>query len=138
MQTLTPIRLPGEAIPGLSPAVRTSGDLIFLSGHVPLDQEGAVVPGGLAAQAEQVFRNLSATLAASGAGFEDVARLTIYMRDYAPDRLPVIREVRDRHVNLAAPPASALIGVAALFHPDVLIEVDAVAVAPTLQASVQP
>lgn len=130
MQRIMPISASGDAIPGIAPAVRTTGDLMFLSGHVPLDERGAVVSGGLAAQASQVFVNLAATLAAGGASFADVARLTIYVRGFEPDQLAVIREVRDRYVDVARPPASALIGVAALFHPDVLIEIDAIAVAP--------
>ncbi|ENO84589.1 RidA family protein [Thauera linaloolentis] len=44
--------------------------------------------------------------------------------------LPLIRGVRDRYIDVGRPPASALIGVDALFHPDVLVEVDAVAVLP--------
>ncbi|MCB8835110.1 RidA family protein, partial [Escherichia coli] len=55
-------------------------------------------------------------------------RLTYYIRDFDQAILPEIRGVRDRWVNTECPPASSLIGVAALFHPDVLIEVDAMAV----------
>ena len=84
----------------------------------------------LASQLEQVFANLQATLQAAGTGFEAVARLTIYVRDYEPSQLPVIRAVRDRWVRGPCPPASALIGVSALFQPGVLVEIDAVAAIP--------
>lgn len=81
-------------------------------------------------QLDQVFRNIAATLYAAGVGFESVARLTLYVRDFDASLLPQIREVRDRWINTACPPASALIGVASLFRPDVLVEVDAFAVVP--------
>ncbi|WP_244607179.1 RidA family protein [Bosea sp. CS1GBMeth4] len=103
------------------------GQLLVLSGHVPFDAQGRV-PEGLPAQLEQVLRNLDATLRAAGSDFHSVARLTIYVRDYAPAQLAEIRRVRDRWVSAERPPASALIGVASLFHPDVLVEVDALAI----------
>lgn len=59
-----------------------------------------------------------------------VARLTIYVRNYDPASLLLIRATRDLWINPERPPASALIGVASLFHPDVLVEVDAIAVLP--------
>lgn len=108
-----------------------SGRLMLLSGHVPMKNDGTVAGTQLQQQLTQVFENMEATLRAAGAGFEHVARLTLYVRDYQPDVLPVIRTVRDRFVDAQRPPASALIGVASLFHPDVLVEVDAVAVLPS-------
>lgn len=118
----------GTGIPGISPAMMVdSGKLLFLSGHTPTDSTGALVAGGLEPQMEQVFKNLGATLAAAGGTFANVARLTIYIKDYSIDQLPLVRRVRDKWVNKDRPPASALIGVAALFHPDVLVEIDAIA-----------
>ncbi len=125
------INPPHVAIPGLSQAMLIeSGHLLILSGHVPLRADGTM-PSDLAAQLHQVFENIGATLQSAGVGFEAVARLTIYVRDYQPEMLPTIRTIRDRWVNAEQPPASALIGVAALFNPDVLVEVDALAVVPT-------
>ncbi len=120
---------PGNRIPGISQAVRVrKGELVFLSGHVPYTASGTLAEG-LSAQLDQVFANLGATLSASGCSFEDVARLTIYILDYQPSMLAEIRAVRDRFINTSAPPASALIGVSALFQPGVLVEIDAIAVA---------
>lgn len=122
---------PGASIPGISQAIVVEGgDLMFLSGHVPFRPDGTIAGPDLQAQLNQVFANIERTLAAAGIGFADVVRLTIYVRDYSIEQLPVIRAVRDRFVEAARPPASALIGVAALFHPDVLVEVDAIAALP--------
>ena len=125
------INPPGPSIPGISQAVLVeSGRPLFLSGHVPFDERGSVSSPEIGAQLEQVFQNLNATLNAAGVGFDSVARLTFYVCDLNPAVLPVIREVRDRWINADRPPASVLIGVASLFRPDVLVEVDAFAVVP--------
>lgn len=118
-------------IPGISQAMKVgSGSLLFLSGHVPIGASGETVGDDLGAQLTQVFTNMRVTLRAAGADFSHVARLTIYVRDYTPKDLTAIRSVRDTFVNADQPPASALIGVASLFRPDVRVEVDAVAVLP--------
>jgi 2-iminobutanoate/2-iminopropanoate deaminase len=128
MRSINP---PGNSIPGISQAMLVeTGKLLLLSGHVPFDEKGKLVGADLAAQLDQVFKNIQATLHAAGADFGSVARLTIYVRDYESSQLPTIRAVRDRWVNADCPPASALIGVASLFSPDVLVEVDATAVMP--------
>jgi 2-iminobutanoate/2-iminopropanoate deaminase len=129
--TFRTINPSGATIPGISQAtIVETGKLLLLSGHVPLHADGSVAGPGLEIQLEQVFSNLEATLIAAGSSFGNVARLTIYVRDFKPELLPVIRSVRDRFVNTAHPPASSLIGVAALFHPDVLVEIDAIATIP--------
>jgi enamine deaminase RidA (YjgF/YER057c/UK114 family) len=74
-----------------------------------------------------VFENLKRALAAAGATFNDVVKLNYYLVDAS--QLSVLREVRDRYVNVAAPPASTLIEVRRLFREDLLIEVEATAVA---------
>jgi 2-iminobutanoate/2-iminopropanoate deaminase len=128
---LRAINPPGSSIPGISQAILVErGRLLMLSGHVPFDSDGNVVGTELPAQLDQVFSNLRATLQAASTDFSSVARLTIYVRDYESRMLPVIRSVRDRWINAECPPASALIGVASLFHPDVLVEVDAIAALP--------
>jgi 2-iminobutanoate/2-iminopropanoate deaminase len=86
--------------------------------------------GDLKAQTDQVFANLKTALAATGATFNDVVKITWYIKGYKPDDLPVLRGVRDKYVNTAEPPASTLIGVASLFQEDYLLEVDAIAVVP--------
>jgi len=126
--TFRPINPPGTNIPGISQAtVIESGKLLLLSGHVPFRADGTIAGPGLKIQLEQVFSNLEDTLRVAGSSFANVARLTIYVCDFRPELLPIIRSVRDHFVDTARPPASSLIGVAALFHPDVLIEIDAIA-----------
>ncbi len=58
------------------------GDTVYCSGQIPLDpQSGAVVEGGLEAQAHQMFRNVKAVLAEAGLGLENVVKTTVFMTD---------------------------------------------------------
>jgi enamine deaminase RidA (YjgF/YER057c/UK114 family) len=108
--------------------VRT-GRTIFISGQIALDQSGNVVGAGdFAAQTEQVFRNIELALESVGASMVDVAKLTVFVVDMS--QVQTFREIRDRHVNTANPPASSLIRVAGLVRDDLLIEIEAVAVLP--------
>lgn len=60
------------------------GDTVYCSGQIPLDpQTGAVVEGGLEAQAHQMFRNVKAVLAEAGLGLENVVKTTVFMTDLA-------------------------------------------------------
>ena len=123
---------------GLAPAhgythavVAKPGKLIFLSGQVANDPSGQLTgKGDLKAQTEQVFANLKTALAAADATFNDVVKITWYVRDYKPADLAILRGVRDKYVNTTEPPASTLVGVASLFQDDYLIEVDAIALVP--------
>ncbi|MEM1048581.1 MAG: RidA family protein [Pseudomonadota bacterium] len=128
---IRPVNPSGGTIPGLSKAMLVEkGSLLFLSGHVPLTADGSVAGSALDLQLRQVFQNIQETLKAANTDFSNVVRLTIYVRDFQPEQLGLIRSVRDEFIDLSQPPASALIGVAALFHEDVRVEVDAVAVVP--------
>jgi len=70
-----------KAIGPYSQAVR-AGNLLFLSGQIPLDPAtGELVQGDFAAQTRRVFENLSAVLAAAGASFANVTRATVYLAD---------------------------------------------------------
>jgi reactive intermediate/imine deaminase len=113
-------------VSGYSHAVAFSGRMVAISGQVPADAEGRLVgPGDPAAQVRQVFENLTAALAAAGATMEDVVKLTVYLTDLAD--LPVFRQVRDEYISLDRPPASSLIQVGGLVHPDFRVEIDALA-----------
>ncbi|MFJ3087733.1 RidA family protein [Streptomyces sp. NPDC086838] len=114
---------------GYSHVVVGEGRLVAISGQIALDEKGNLVgDGDPAAQARQVFENLKRCLEAGGATFADVAKLTFYVTDVA--FLPAIRDARDAHVDVARPPASTAVQVAALFRPDLLMEVEALAVIP--------
>jgi 2-iminobutanoate/2-iminopropanoate deaminase len=70
-----------KAIGPYSQAVR-AGQLLFLSGQVPLDPTtGQIVDGDITAQTHRVFKNLSAVLAAGGRSFGDVVRTTVFLAD---------------------------------------------------------
>jgi reactive intermediate/imine deaminase len=123
------IRLPelGEPISHYTDAVRV-GDLLFISGCVPTDAAGNVVGGDdVAAQARKVFESIGAILAAAGAGFEDVAKVTVFLTDV--DDRQKINPVR-QEVFGSARPASTLVEVSRLAIPGIKIEVEAVARVP--------
>lgn len=110
-----------------------SGRLAFIAGQVALDASGRLVgPGDLAAQTGQALNNLHAVLRSVGADWADVVRFTWYVVDAS--QVQVIRDVRDAHIRAVlghrSNPASTLVQVAALFKPEFLVEVDAVASLP--------
>ena len=108
--------------------VRAGADLLFVSGQVARDAQGrSVGEGNMSAQAEQVFANLQAVLAAHGATFGDVAKFTIYVTRM--DLAGEVAAVRERHCG-AHRPASTLVGVAALKQPEWWLEVELVAALP--------
>jgi reactive intermediate/imine deaminase len=99
---------------------------VYISGQIALDQSGKVVgPGDMKAQAEQVFKNLQAALAAAGAKFSDVVKMNTYVTDMA--QAPAVREVRARYFGETAP-ASTLVQVVALARPEFMLEIEVVAV----------
>ena len=116
--------------PGYSQAVEASGGrIIYVAGQVAVDRSGKVVgEGDMRAQAQQTFENLKAALEASGARLENVVKLNYYFVDIT--QLSVVREVRDKFINTANPPASTAVEVKRLFREPFLIEVEAVAVVP--------
>ena len=116
--------------PGYSQAVEIrGGHIVYVAGQVALDRAGKVVgEGDMHAQAQQTFENLNAALEASGAKFENVVKLNYYVVDIT--QLPVVREVRDKFINTANPPASTAVEVKRLVREPFLIEVEAVAVVP--------
>lgn len=105
------------------------GRTVYMSGQIALNAEGNVVGrGDFTAQARQVFQNVEQALAEVGLTFHAVVKLTFFLTDFA--YLQQMRAVRDEFVNVAAPPASSAVQVARLVHPDLMIEVEAIAVAP--------
>jgi reactive intermediate/imine deaminase len=109
-------------------AVR-GGTTIYVAGQVALDRQGTLIgTGDFRAQAQQAFENMKAALEGSGATFKDVVKLNNYLVDMS--QLPAFREVRDRYINTASPPASTTVEVRKLFRDDVLVEIEAVAVIP--------
>ena len=82
--------------------------------------------GDFRAQAERVFATLRIALASAGATFSDVVKTTTYVSDVA--NAAALREIRGKYLDPARPPANSLIGVARLARPELLLEIEAVAV----------
>lgn len=118
--------------PGYSHAVVVRGGAtVYISGQVAFDAAGAVVgEGDHRRQAEQVFANLGLALAAAGASFAHVVKVSYYVVGLTHEVTLMLREVRSRYLSQARPPASTLVAVAALVDPRLLVEVEAVAVIP--------
>ncbi len=111
------------AIGPYSQAIR-SGNLVFISGQIPLDPAtGQVVEGDAAAQTARVLQNLSAILEAAGSSFARVLKTTVYLRDMAD--FTMMNEVYARFFG-DCPPARATVGVARLPR-NVSVEIDLIA-----------
>jgi 2-iminobutanoate/2-iminopropanoate deaminase len=120
------IRVPGLAPPfsHYTDAVRVD-DLLFVSGCIAVDAEGNLVGGDdVVAQARQVFANLGAVLAAAGATFADVAKVTVFLVDI-DDRVR-INPVREEFFGETRP-ASTLVEVGSLVLPGAKVEIELVA-----------
>jgi len=121
------VDVPGQAAPisHYAHAVRADGPLLFASGVVPVDEQGGLVGGDdVVEQARAVFRNLAAVLAAGGATFADVVKVTVFLTDV--DDRPRINPIR-QEVFGAVRPASTLVEVSRLAIEGAKIEVEAVA-----------
>ena len=124
-----------EALPpanGYSQVVTAQpGTMVFVSGQISVDQHGQIVgEGDLRVQTEQALLNLKNALATAGASFDHVVKINWYVKNLCADSLPIIREIRARYYNQQHPPANTLAGVADLYPPEALIEVEAIAIIP--------
>jgi 2-iminobutanoate/2-iminopropanoate deaminase len=128
MSSRREFRVPGlpEPISHYTDAV-SAGDLLFVSGCVPVDTDGNLVPGDVVAQTRQVFANVGAVLDAAGASFRDVVKVTVFLTDI--DDRSAVNTVR-QEVFGEARPASTLVEVSKLAIPGARIEVEAVALIP--------
>jgi enamine deaminase RidA (YjgF/YER057c/UK114 family) len=118
--------------PGYSQIVDISASrIIFISGQTALDQDGNLVgKNDFAAQAAQVFRNLSAALKARGCDAASLVKLTVFLTDMG--HLGSYREARNRFFASVAPPAApavTLVEVSKLYGPEFMIEIEAIAAA---------
>jgi reactive intermediate/imine deaminase len=124
---------PGSVAAPLKPyysnCVRSeAGPLLWISGQVALDRDGKLVgERNLRAQAVQVLENIKAILADSGAGMEDIVKVTVYVTDIRA--FNDIADIRERYFPKDGP-ASVICEVSALAWPEFMIEIEAVAVVP--------
>ena len=119
----TPPRFYSHAVSIEGPA-----KLVYVAGQVSVDRDGKVVGAGdMRAQAEQVFKNLSAILRAAGATWDDVIKMTGFMVGLNSANVAAYREGRAPYFKVKRPPASTLVGVTSLVQPEWLLEVELVA-----------
>ncbi len=112
--------------PGYSHALRV-GNLLFFAGQVARNARGELVgKADIVAQTRQAMDNLTALLRAAGAGWENVIKTNIYVTDMAAFR-DATGQLR---LSYSVPPypASTLVEVKALAHPDLMVEIEAIAV----------
>lgn len=108
---------------------------VYVSGQVARNAEGEPVgEGDLAAQTEQAFLNVATALNSVGGSFDDVAKFTVYIVDLTGDKIEAFgigagRVAAQLGVNPGGKPAT-LVGVTALGEPDLLVEIDVIAVLP--------
>lgn len=105
-----------------------SGQMIFVSGQVAFGPDGNVVGAGdIKAQTHQAFKNVAAVLAKAGAGLKDIVKITSFLTDESS--FGQMLEAR-REVFGAEPPASTAVVVRRLVMPELLIEIEAIAIKP--------
>jgi enamine deaminase RidA (YjgF/YER057c/UK114 family) len=116
--------------PGYTHVVEVTGPgrIVYIAGQLGIDVSGKMA-GDFRGQVEQAFQNLKAALAAVGAGSEHIVKINNYIVDIGKN-LPQFREVRNRHLNMAAPPASTTVGVTELARAGALFEIEAIVMLP--------
>lgn len=110
----------------LSQGIKANGWL-FISGQAGAGQDGKIVPGGFLAQGRQAFANLRRALEAGGASLKDVVKVTIFVTDmgFFDDVVALRREF------FSAPyPADTIAEIRALYTPEAMIEIEAIALVP--------
>ncbi|MEU8708327.1 RidA family protein [Streptomyces sp. NPDC048565] len=114
---------------GYTHVITGPGRVAAIAGQMAFDTDGELVgPGDPTAQARQVFTNMERCLAAAGATFNDVIKLTYFVTDIA--FVPHILAARDEFIDSERPPTSTVVQIVALYRPDLLLEVDALALLP--------
>jgi enamine deaminase RidA (YjgF/YER057c/UK114 family) len=123
VEGLAPI--PGSAIS----TIATGSKILFLSGQTGQVADGSVAGADFKSQSSQALRNIKTALAANGASLADVAKIVFYIVDWNQEKLGPLMESAIEVFGEEFPvTATTLIGVAALFDPEYLIEVDVTAV----------
>ena len=127
-EILNPKDVPRPLKPTFSQGVKVTDakTLVFASGQVALDKDGNLVGKGDAyAQAMKLLENMKLVLNEAGATFDNVVQIKVYLKDMRD--FEAIHRAR-AHYFLKEPPSSTLVQISQLVHPDMLVEMDAVAV----------
>jgi len=119
--------------PGYTYVVEASGKklrMIHFAGQLGLNMENKLVgpAGDFRSQCVKAFENMGLALKAAGVAWKDVVKINNYLVDIGKN-IGVFREVRDKYLNVKAPPASTTVGVPELARPGALFEIEAIAVA---------
>lgn len=113
-------------LPGFTQVIK-AGNTVYIAGQIALNAQGELVGAGdVTAQATRVFENLKIALAAAGAGFAQLVKLTVYVTDarFRED----ISKVRRQYLGSPDPVTSTFLVVAGLALPGLLLEIEAIAV----------
>ena len=111
---------------GYSHAIQ-AGNTLYIAGQVAVDPEGNVVGvGDIEAQVAQVWQNLRSILGYAGGSLEDIVKITVYTTDIA--HRPAIAAARDRMFPTGNYPASTFLVISSLARPELLVEIEAIAV----------
>jgi 2-iminobutanoate/2-iminopropanoate deaminase len=125
---LNPEGMPPPVGPYSNVVAATPGRMVFVAGQVAYDADGKVVGAGdVAAQTRQVLENVKLALEAAGATFGDVVKIVNYITDI--NEFSKMAAVR-REYFTEPYPVSSLVEVTALMEPDLIIEIEAIAVVP--------
>ena len=109
-------------------AIEAKGTLVFLSGMTSRRADGTIAGvGDIEAQTRQVCENLKSAVEAAGGSLDDVCRVDVYVRNM--EHFEAIHKVRREYFK-GPPPASTMVEVTKMVHPDYLIEINAIAVLP--------
>jgi len=125
-RAINPDGLPAPVGPYSNVVTSAPGRLVFVAGQIALDANGEIVGAGdITAQTRRVMENLRLALEAAGATFADVVRVVNYITDV--ELFGQMAAVRKEY--LVEPyPASTLVEVSALMYPEILIEIEAIAI----------
>lgn len=107
--------------------VAPDGRTVYVAGQVAFDSAGELVGGAdFRAQAEQVYQNLRRALESVGGSLGDLVKTTTFITDRK--NIPMLRELRAKYLGRGEPPANTLLVVAGLARPELLIEIEGIAV----------
>ncbi|MEV6061928.1 RidA family protein [Nocardia asteroides] len=114
---------------GYSHVARVTGDLVLIAGQYDSDAEGHTTTPDFATQVDRAFTNLGIALRSAGADYRDVAQLRTFIVAHDLEKLAILG-TKIAEIWGPTPPTQTLLGVSALALPDMLFEVDALAVLP--------
>ncbi|MCI0712869.1 MAG: RidA family protein [Chloroflexi bacterium] len=107
----------------------TGGTTLYLAGQVAWDMDRNILgKGDYTAQMRQALENMKGVVEAAGGTMDDIVKITLYTVNYSTDVRAAIMNTLWEYLNTEKPPVTTLVGVAALAQPDLLIDLDAIAV----------